>query len=116
MFHRIPLSKILGKANVGHDEIPLHEVDSGSTPQFYCQEGITENGEIKTFDKPLVTCISCSNSTADLQKEYRQFCQKVDLPAIDYYSGGGGGMIGARGFFRHAHAVEMDDTAYQTLR
>jgi site-specific DNA-cytosine methylase len=40
----------------------------------------------------------------------------VKLPAVDYYSGGGGGMIGAKGFFEHRHAVEMDPAACQTLK
>jgi hypothetical protein len=42
--------------------------------------------------------------------------REVKLPAIDYYSGGGGGMIGAKGFFKHEHAVEMDSVACETLR
>jgi hypothetical protein len=42
--------------------------------------------------------------------------REVKLPAIDYYSGGGGGMTGAKGFFKHEHAVEMDSVACETLR
>jgi hypothetical protein len=42
--------------------------------------------------------------------------RQVKLPAVDYYSGGGGGMIGAKGFFQHQQAVEMDETACKTLK
>ena len=53
---------------------------------------------------------------ASTQNDYQRFLDLVKLPAIDYYSGGGGGMIGAKGYFHHAHAVEMDKGACDTLR
>jgi hypothetical protein len=65
---------------------------------------------------PLPNCGPCTTAAATLKKDYRLFTSQVKLPAIDYYSGGGGGMIGAEGFFQHTHAVEMDKTACDTLR
>jgi hypothetical protein len=66
--------------------------------------------------KPLTTCVTCATLLAELDKDYQQFIREVKLPAIDYYSGGGGGMIGAKGFFKHEDAVEMDIVACETLR
>jgi len=62
------------------------------------------------------SCDICTTASDDLEQSYKQFLRKVKLPAADYYSGGGGGMIGAKGYFRHKHAVEMDEKACKTLR
>jgi len=83
---------------------------------FYCNERIRENGELVALSKPLPACIACTTSLANTERDYKLFMSQVKLPAIDYYSGGGGGMIGAKGYFHHAHAVEMDDHACTTLR
>lgn len=52
----------------------------------------------------------------ELETDYKRFMKAFRLPSIDYYSGGGGGMIGAKGFFDHEHAVEMDSFACETLK
>jgi len=82
---------------------------------FYCNERLGANGAIIPLASPLPTCAICTTLSADLDKAYRQFIRDIQLPAIDYYSGGGGGMIGAKGFFKHDHAVEMDHIACETL-
>jgi hypothetical protein len=115
--HRqIAIADILGRAHVAHDPLPLGRFYATSIPSFYCHDRLGESGAVTPLAKPLTTCVTCETSSAKLEKEYRQFMRDVKLPAIDYYSGGGGGMIGAKGFFKHEHAVEMDSVACETLR
>lgn len=113
---RISLTDVLGPATLTKDSLPLNEPHATSTPAFYCNERLGANGNIIPLTKPLSTCVTCSKSTLELDGAYKQFLRQVKLPAIDYYSGGGGGMIGAKGFFEHEHAVEMDHIACETLR
>lgn len=61
------------------------------------------------------TCATCIEQVSQDERLYKEFQEKISLPAIDYYSGGGGGMIGGKDLFHHAHAVEMDGRACETL-
>jgi hypothetical protein len=111
---QIPLASILSQAYVTHD--PTQHPLPTSTPAFFCRERINENGEIVPLSKPLPPCRTCVGSRSELEDSYNRFKREVKLPAVDYYSGGGGGMIGAKGFLQHKHAVEMDETACKTLK
>lgn len=110
---QIPLTALLSHATVSHDPNAL--APPTDTPTFFCQERIREDGEIVLLSRPLPSCRTCSRPTSELEDSYRRFMHQVELPAVDYYSGGGGGMIGGRSFFDHKHAVEMDPIACQTL-
>jgi hypothetical protein len=116
LHHRISHADVLGKARVLHNPTQLVEQQANSIPTFYCNERIRENGEIIALSKPLPACATCTTSYTNTETDYKQFKSQVKLPAIDYYSGGGGGMIGAKGYFHHAHAVEMDEHACTTLK
>lgn len=113
---RIYLTDILGRAHVAHGPPSLSHNNAASMPSLYCNERLGANGAIIPLASPLPTCAVCTTSTAELDREYRQFMRGVKLPAIDYYSGGGGGMVGAKGFFQHEHAVEMEPRACETLK
>jgi hypothetical protein len=92
------------------------EQQHDQVPYFFCRERVRSNGDIVPLSMPLSRCDICSQTDTNTEELYERFRRQYKLPAIDYYSGGGGGMIGAKGYFEHKHAVEMDNAACKTLR
>jgi hypothetical protein len=82
--------------------------------RFFCRDREVDH-RLVPLAKPMRTCHTCREESTNEGAAYQEFKRQVSLPAIDYYSGGGGGMIGARGFFSHKHAVEMEGYACDTL-
>jgi len=113
---KIDLSDILGRAKVLHEPPSLMSFTASPYPAFYCQERLSEDRQIIPLLKPLTRCKICDVALVEDEKSYKQFLRRVKLPAADYYSGGGGGLIGAEGYFRHKHVVEMNEFACKTLR
>jgi hypothetical protein len=83
---------------------------------FFCDIRFDTKGDLVPLLRPLTNCQSCLSAAQESEVSYADFCRLTSLPAIDYYSGGGGGIIGASDFFDHRHAVEMDFHACKTLR
>jgi hypothetical protein len=100
----------LGKAQVTFDK---DTTIGPSDRSFFCHDRVVDSMLIP-LSKPMRTCSTCVDNKVKDELSYQDFKQ-VSLPAIDYYSGGGGGMIGGKNFFHHAHAVEMDGRACETL-
>jgi len=113
---KIHRTDIIGKATVLHEPPSLRSFITDPHPKFYCQERLLEDRRIVPLLKPLSDCDMCTASLAKKEKSYIHFLRQIKLPAADFYSGGGGGMIGAKGFFDHKHVVEMDEKACRTLR
>ena len=110
----VPLTDILDQAYVAGSE----EATKNLPPDraFFCDSRLGLNGRVAPLEQPLTVCGQCTAAAAKKERLYRQFCESVKLPAIDYYSGGGGGIIGASDFFEHRHAIEKEKHACQTLQ
>lgn len=111
---KVDMSDIIDKAFVVNTADQL-----GSLPPdraFFCDTRLNTQGLLVPLNHPISTCQPCLQHAQSSEELYREFCDKTSIPAIDYYSGGGGGIIGASDYFDHRHAVEMDFHACKTLR
>ena len=67
------------------------------------------------LEAPLSCCVICTSRILSREEDIKAFRQMGGLPSADLYAGGGGTMIGKKGWFRSKLAVDLDQTACATL-
>lgn len=111
---KIDLDDIIDKAFVVENAEELETLPYDRS--FFCTDRLNSLGNVVSLSRPLSTCQPCLAHARESEELYNDFKRQTSIPAIDYYSGGGGGIIGASDYFDHRHAVEMDFHACKTLR
>lgn len=109
----ISLDDILDQAFVSPTEEAMHMLPANRA--FFCDSRRDSKDQIVPLKQPISNCEKCTAKYTKQEVLYREFRESVKLPAIDYYSGGGGGIVGASDYFEHKHAVEKNKQACETL-
>ena len=68
-----------------------------------------------SLDQPLAVCVPCSSRITKRESDLQAYREMGGLPSADLYAGGGGTMLGKKGWFRSKLAVDLDGTACATL-
>lgn len=110
----IDVLDILDRAFVTKDFASTSELTPGRA--FFCDQRIDHTGALVGLSRPLAGCQQCTASAREKEALYQEFRHSTRLPAIDYYSGGGGGIQGGADCFDHRYAVEKDVNCCHTLR
>jgi hypothetical protein len=70
---------------------------------------------LQPLDQALSVC-QCLQAAIDEEADYAAFRMAVRMPAIDFYSGGGGSVLGTSEVFDVQSAVDWDPAACDTLQ
>lgn len=87
---------------------------------FHCRQRLPAGrpavrGSLMPLDSPLPCCVLCTSMILNREEDLKAFRAMGGLPSADLYAGGGGTMIGKKGWFSSKLAVDLDQTACETL-
>lgn len=109
----ISADDVLDCALVVGSEVDLKDLPGDRA--FFCDLRIDSRGSLTPLKQAFQSCAICVDEARGRESLYQRFRESVRLPAVDYYSGGGGGIIGGSDYFDHCHAVEKEAHACRTL-